>query len=658
MPFLIPEPPRKKRLRDIQKNLSEHKEEGNIGAMGMAVRLMLEERTFQKHIASTPGLRAAVKGEADLVTLARSFIYHQLCEQDFVAAATVLFDEETFTPDAECTRLVWDTLMTKRMVIIIGGGGLGKTFSTCVFFFLQWLMDPHWTRVQVASASKDHLEKNAMGDMMRLYAGASMKPPGKSDTVSISMDKKMAHGIFSLILPGGPESKGKLKGSHTKARPEHPIFGRRSRVFGLVDEGQEVPQNIFEEIPNRFSTVDGDDVDHIKFVITANPKAIFSKFGMCCKPKTGGWDAVNRSDKVWLSASGWTVVSLDAMEHENVKQRKMVYPGFVSWDGVQGWLNKCNGNWDDPIMFTYVYGKFPPLGLASTVIKQNWLTASEGEWIFDDRTMGKAGADPAFTGDRPALAYGRVGRAVGWIDFNGDRHMLDVPKLAIQVDAVTVVQRGDSQELADNYLEPLKPLGVQPEGFGIDMTGAGRGTHDIIRRQWAQKMAPLPSGQSIAIIHGIEYGSSPTLVKIADEDTATPKEMFNIIATELWYAAAKLFEFDVIRIGKGVDLKVFAELAARQGGMAPGLGKKLMVESKADYKRRTGSDSPDLADATLIMIHVARITTPGLIPRAKDTAVAPPVREVPAWSGFNQQFGAAALTGMAGAGQMQDMLKD
>jgi hypothetical protein len=50
----------------------------------------------------------------------------------------------------------------------------------------------------------------------------------------------------------------------------------------------------------------------------------------------------------------------------------------------------------------------------------------------------------------------------------------------------------------------------------------------------------LQNGEQIAKIHGIEYGASPTEIKIVDEDTATPKEQFNIMATELWFAAALL----------------------------------------------------------------------------------------------------------------------
>lgn len=656
MPFILPSPDRKKRLQSIQRHLAEHKADGSVKDLSAAVSLMVQDPEFQSHIARSPQLQKPVNSQADLMGMAWSFLYSLLYADDFVAAAMMLWDSESFCAEPRCTQLVWNALMTKRMVCVIGAGGTGKTYSASAYFLLSWITDPEWSRIQLASASKDHLQKNLFADVVRLHDGASMLLPGSPDTESISLQKRRAMGIFTLILPGGPQSRGKIKGSHTKPRPPHPKFGRRSRVFCLVDECQECPQNIFEEIPNRFSTVAGDDVDHLKFVICANPKDVFSKFGACAKP-IHGWDSVKREDETWESELGWTVVSLDAMKHENVVQKRIVFPGFVTWDGVQGWLKKCNGNTNDPQMWTYVYGKFPPSGLASCVIKQAHLTRSEGEWIFDSETTGKAGGDPAFVGDRPSLACGRTGRAIGWIDYNGDRHMLSEPRVVIQIDAVTVMPHGDSQDLSDNYMDRIKPLGVHPSGFGIDMTGPGRGTHDIIRRQWATKVNPLPEGVTIAMIHGIEYGSSPSMVKIADEDTSTPKELYDRMCSELWFAAAKLFEFDVIRIGKGVDLKVFSELSARQGGLQPGLGKKLTVESKTDFKKRTGMDSPDLADATLIMLHVARITTPGLIPKAKDTQPVKPERQIAAWTGFNQAFGACDIQGMGGS-ELADMQKD
>lgn len=651
MPFLLPSKDRKRRLVSIQKHLTEHKEEGRIDALGKAVKLMLEEPAFQRHVASSPTLRATATGEASLMTLAWGFLYQHLHTRDFVAAAMVLWDSETFCAEAHFTQLIWEALMTKRMICIIGGTGCGKTYCPSAYFMLEFITDPAWTRFQVASASEDHLRKNLFADLIRLHSDASMALPGTPDTESIALDKKRGQGIFTLTLPGGPQSKSKIKGAHTKPRPMHPRFGRRSRVFCLIDECQETPQNIFSEITSRFSTVVGDDVEHLKFVLSANGKDVFSQFGQCAKP-VKGWESIRRSDETWESEEGWTVLSLDATTHENVVQRKVIYPGFVTWDGVQNWLKKAHGNWEDPIMYSFVFGKFPPLGLASTIIKQQWLTAAEGDWIFETQTVAKAGADVAFTGDKPTLATGRVGRAIGWTDYQGERHMLPTPQWGIQVDAASEVQRhDDSQDAADEFMVRLKPTGIKPEGFGIDKTGGGRGVHDVIRRQWSQKVGILIAQDvvgAVAAIHGIEYASSPSEVKIAEEDTATPKELYDIMASELWFAAAKLFELGVVRIGKGVDVKVFAELAARQGGMMIGLGKKLTVESKKDFKRRTGMDSPDLADATLILISVARWTTPGLIPKAPDTALPPPSRPPDDWPGFSQVFAAAPLAGFGG----------
>lgn len=534
-----------------------------------------------------------------------------------------------------------------------------NTYSPSAYFLLQYIIDPEWTRVQIGSASEDHLKSNLFADFGRLFNDASMALPGKHDSESISLDKKRRQGVWTLTLPGGANGKSKIKGSHTKPRPQHPLFGRRSRVFCLLDESQELPENVFDEIGNRFSTVVADDVEHLKFLVSANPRDIFSKFGQIAKP-IGGWETINRDTETWESEKGWTVISLDQTKHENYIAKKPVFPGFATYDGVQIRLRDCDGNWEDPRMYTFVYGKFPPQGTTFAVIKQRHLLASEGEWIFRDSVNGLAGMDPAFTSDRPAFAAGRVGMAIGWRDSAGTEHKLPKPKMAIQLDQVVVLPHGDSQDLADEVMARLKDLGVKPSGFGIDQTGVGRGTADIIRRQWTQKIGPLPEGfgGESAAIHGIEYGGAPTTVKIADEDTKTPKERFDRIATELWYGAATLFEFDTIRIGNGVDLRVVGELAARKGDMQPGVGQKLTVETKDAYKKRTKGDSPDLADATLIMIHAARMSIAGILPKAKDTVQIVEGARNGEWHGFNQSFGTAELAGFGGAGVEVDFMKD
>ena len=538
-----------------------------------------------------------------------------------------------------------------------------NTYSSSAYFILEWLLDPYWTRFQVASATDAHLKGNLYADIIRLHQGASLTLPGTPDSESISLDKKRGQGIFTLALPNSTSGKGKIQGSHTKPRPPHPIFGRRSRVFCLIDECQECPQNIFDEIPNRFSTMSKSNVDHLKFVTCANPKDIFSRFGESAKPK-GGWASITRNDEVWTSEKGWRVVSLDATKHENVVAKRVIFPGFVTVDGVHNWIyNQCGGNLDDPQLWTYVYGKFPPKGTSRTIIPYKSLTDAEGEWVFDGSTVAKFGFDPAFTGDEPAYATGRVGRAIAWTDYEGKRYELETPRMAIQVDTVDVVVRGDSLELADQVMDFAKTLEIPDDSVGIDRTGAGQGVFDIVRGQWSSKVGELDAeSEGVAAICGIHYSESPTTVKICDEDTQVPKDLYDRIASELWFAAGKLFQFGVVKIGKAVDIKVFSELGAREGGMQPGLGKKLTVESKDDYKKRTNKKSPDRADALLIMLHVARITTPGLIARAPGT-VAPKSR----FLDFTQlrlggeregpAFAAVEMSGWGGA-KLPDMMKD
>lgn len=652
----LPSPERMKRLRQIHKLLKEYRESSDPGPLGLAVKLMLEEADFRAYLKSKGALQVA--SAADLMPLAWDFFYFQLYNRDQVAAATILWSEDVFTLGPRCTRLIWQALKTKRKIALIGGGGLSKSYSPSAFFLLEWVLDPDWTRFQVASATEDHLIKNLFADIVRLHQDSALPLPGKPDSESISLDKKRGQGIFTLTLPGGPQSKGKIQGAHTKPRPQHPIFDKRSRVFQLIDEAQEVPQNIYAIIPNRFSTVMASDMEHLKFVLCANPKDIHSEFGKELKPK-GGYETITLDTEVWLSQGGWTVISLDAMKHENVVQHKIVYPGMATWEGVhETWLrDRCHGDINDPQFYTYVRGKFPPLGIQSTIIKQAHITASEGDWIFDTIAENYAAHDVAFEGDKPTYAAARVGRAIGWVGPDGTRHDLEEPRMAIQLDAVVSLSRGDTQDLADENMQRCKDLNVKPEHYGIDKTGQ-RGVHDIIARQWGQKVNAAQVGDGgVAPIHGIEYGSKATTTKVADEDTATPYELYDRIASELWFAGAKLFEYDVVRLGRGVPSEAMAQLVARCGGMKTGKGKILSVESKPTFKKRTGQGSPDEADAILMVLHVARLTTPGLIPKAKDTEAVKEQRESRAWSGFDLAFAGARMDGV-GEGLDTDMLKD
>ncbi|HUD76205.1 MAG TPA: hypothetical protein VMQ76_14115, partial [Terracidiphilus sp.] len=398
MPLIIPTPEQADRLKRVNSGLAEYKKMGSAKDLVAASVAALQDDPFRVKFAASRVGKPPLAGPKDLMDVLWAYLYYHLYRRDYVSAAFVLWGSETFTPEPWCVQLMFDALFKERMIAIIGGGGLGKTYVPTAWILMDWMLDPEWTRIQIASNTEDHLMRNLYADLVRLHGEAALPLPGQVDAESVSLNKKRGMGIFVLTIPGGPQSAGKIKGAHTKARPEHPIFGTRSRTVMLIDEAQEVAQNIFSEIPNRFSTVGPGDIEHIKFIITANPKDPYSPFGQTLKPKNG-WQSISIADRTWRSEKGWWVVSLNAMEHENVVARKEIYKGFVTYEGTQNWLNDSSGDPEHPSMYTYVYGKFPPQGTTRAVVAANDLRKSEREWIFDGPTENYAFADWAFTGD-------------------------------------------------------------------------------------------------------------------------------------------------------------------------------------------------------------------------------------------------------------------
>lgn len=660
MPVIIPNKTRRADLRYIHQQLFLYRETEDVGALSNAVARMLKDTAFKRYIHNNPALQKPIQGRADLMNIAWAYVYSLLYARDYVGAALVLWGPKTFTPEPRCAQLMWGALFSKNLINVMGCGSVGKTFTPSAWCILDWLLDPEWTRIEVASNSQDHVEKNLYADIVRLHTEAVLPLPGNVDSESISLDKKRGMGIFVLVIPGGPRSRGKLKGAKIKNRPTHPLFGDNSRLRILLDEAQEIPGNIFDEIPNLLSSVDN-SAEHIKIMAAANPKDEWSRYGLNCKP-LGGWDSITDDQDEWESETGWHVISINAMRTENVIAKKTIFPRMITHEGVQKIIrSQAGGNDQHPIVYTYVYGRFPKTGVQTTVINAQHLRRAEGEWIFDGPTVTIAGSDPAFTGDLPAMTIGRVGRAVAWVDYQGKRHELPEPAVKIQADGTSILPHGDTQDVADENMARCRQLGMRADNFGIDKTGTGRGVHDVIRRQWAQKVGPLAdSDDGVAPILGVEYAASASDVKIADEDTQTPKELFDRTATELWMAGAKLFEYDIVKIGRGIDQKTSEELAGRRGGMKVGIGKKQSVEAKDAYKARTGEVSPDRADSFLIMLHVARMRVPSLVPRAKDTQDSPEApRDIAAWTGFDTAFGGANLIGMDNDMQsIGDMLKD
>lgn len=614
--------------RSLYRRINHHLAQAKAGDpvhLVEAVKIMLQDRAFAEWISKDKTLPREARGPADLYQVAQRYLYRFLYARDYEAAAAILWGDDSFTAQPHSVQLIWKGLHNYALNNVMGGASLGKTFSGIAWMLLDWCLDPDWTMVLLVGPDSDHLKRNMFGDLVRLHESSTLPLPGKVDTESLSTDKKRGMGFFQVALDRGPSASAKLKGAKTKPRDgaPHPLFGRSTRLRLAIDEAQQVPVNAWGMIVNLISNKESEE--HLKVYCAANPSDPFSRYGQNCKPP-GGWGTIKHTDEEWTSETGWHVIRLNAMLTENVQQRRVIYPRMIDYDKVQAIIKACGGDDEAPEVYTQVYGMFPPKGTMASIIARHWIDNAMGEWLFEGVTTGYAGFDPAFTGDLPALAVGRFGKAKAWIDFAGKTHMLKESRWVLQIDSVGILPRGDTQDLADELFERIKILRIKPECFAIDRTGAGTGVHDIVRRQWNVKVNGVPPSSPKASepvdICGIHYSEKPTTVKIAEEDTETPDLMFDRINSELWFAMARLMEFDCIRIGRGVDPKAIEELASRRGGRTTSRSKRRTVEPKDAFKAR-GHSSPDRADGITMLVHACRTREDQLRPKAAGTVAEP-----------------------------------
>ncbi len=279
----------------------------------------------------------------------------------------------------------------------------------------------------------------------------------------------------------------------------------------------------------------------------------------------------------------------------------------------------------------------------STLIPQRWLSAAEGEWIFETEAREHCGVDVArLGGDSPAMAFGRVGRAVAWRDYSGHEYRMTEPGWRVQLDSVVRLAPGDTQEVADDVMRRLRDTRTKPEHVAVDATGSA-GVFDLLVHQWRDKglaasavntalgespewtrwvEADSPtsvSGVGSPVI-GINSSRRPSELKVGIEDSGTPRELYVNTATELCYALARFFEMGYIRYGRGVGQRTLNEVSTRKGGLVQGKGRRMAVESKEAHKKRLpGSASPDEMDAVALFLASVRFGTPELQPKARGT---------------------------------------
>lgn len=549
------------------------------------------------------GKKVELTNESAIFVL-QKLIQKLLEKRFYLETARLLWLPEVFTVEPASVKQVWESIPNTSELLIMGAGSVGKSYTLAVWFLLDWLRDPEWTCVKVISVTEEHAKRNVFAHIKNLFTNSRIPligGPPKDKSIQVNNDDKQ--GIHLLTIPQGDEGKGRLRGFHPVPRnAPHPVFGTLSRVRVLLDEAEEIPSGVWEDVDNNLITKY--DVEHVKIAGATNPKDRDSKFGQRCEP-IGGWDSVSIEESLsWKSRLGWDVVRIDGARCENVVQRKVVFPGLLTWEGYARYLAMGD---TAPSYFTMARGWFPVQGLSIVVIPPDYFERSRGVFTFNGATVWCASVDLAFEGgDNAPMTIGRWGTVSSWTDPQGKRYEIEALKpdregrprsrYGLQIESQFMLKKTETLDMARQIQSTCKNLSIESMWLICDRTGNGTGVHDALR---------IWMGTDV---FGLHYGEGASELKILEEDTETAAEQYDGVVTELFFAARHFMQFHFIKFGPSVKIdRLKPQLTTRRFKQAK--GKLVRVESKKEYKAR-GNDSPDEADSVCQLIHLVRMRSP------------------------------------------------
>lgn len=264
---------------------------------------------------------------------------------------------------------------------------------------------------------------------------------------------------------------------------------------------------------------------------------------------------------------------------------KQPFPNLIDPSVVYGRYHEWGT--DSPAWESLIMGEFPSQA-DQALIPTNLVTMAMNMYGTDDET-GQSYAE--VTGweipDGPPV-YGQ-----DMARFGSDSNV-NYPRRGGWVEKAATWNKVDLMESADRILNIIDPFDSNTT-VNIDDTGNGGGTTDRMRQISKESMT---SGKPAHQYRLNAYNfSSKDFMNDADKD-----KFYDITSMLYWNLRAWFFNK---KIALHYDKELFDELVGRRWSIVP--GGKIKVESKDDYKKRTGGKSPDKSDALALAFAPNRV---------------------------------------------------
>lgn len=523
------------------------------------------------------------------------FVQSLLDADHFEAAATILWGPSVYDWRPRSAQDTWRCLFNYDKLLVQGAGAMGKTFNAAAWFLLDWMRDPEYTCIKVVSLTEQHAQRNVFAAIKTFYRTALVKPEykGESDLVkSIQVNDDDKNGIHLVAIPKGDAGTGTLRGFHPSPRQKpHPKWGAMSRTHVVLDEAEEIPAGVWEGLQNILSAADTtSSKGRIKIFGASNPKDRNSEFGKRCEP-VGGWLRVDcEEDFEWTSREGWHILRLDAARCENVTNRKIVFPGFQTYEGFMAY--EARGKTAE--YYTMARGFFPQEGVAMAIITPAMMDNAMGQVRFIGPVVGLAAFDLALEGkDQVVCSYGRFGLSDGWTPMDGKFREFKSPKVVLQLDSQINFPKKATLEQADAIMNFCKQMRIGPGWLCVDRTGNGSGIHDALCSLFGKD------------VMGVNYSWAASETHVLGDDSQRANELYSGVVTELIFGLAKYLEFEFLKISPSFRTEELVRQATSRRYKQIGQG-LVRVESKGDYTKRTRQNSPDQLDSLSLLVYLMR----------------------------------------------------
>jgi hypothetical protein len=450
---------------------------------------------------------------------------------------------------------------------VAGPAAGGKTTAAAIYALFFWLSSPMDSAVIITSTTLPGLKRRVWTEISRFWRILCKL----SDTAKI-VDSKTCiqaqhgddkHGIFGIAVAGGQTEKalGRIIGFHPR------------NLLVIVDEMTDTPEAIVDACSN-LSKVEGE----FQFIGVGNPKSRLDPHGKMSEPKQG-WESVSVSTDFWETKHG-ACLHLDGLKSPAVKHKNK-YRYLIKQRDIDDDIKKYGEN--SPKFWRFTRGFWPPDDVEQKVITESMFRQfprckQEAQWRRGYRNV--AALDPAIGGDRCMLRFARYGMGVE------GKILIEFTEIVpLKLDAAATEPM--HFQIARLTREACKQRGVEPECLGVDTTGLGSGTADILQREWSTR------------IQRVLFGGRPTERIVSETNPNKCSQEYYNFVTELWFGFRRFLESDQIR---GITDDDIFEFSSRPYEMK---GQLYQVLPKPEMKAIIGR-SPDLADADSIVLEVIR----------------------------------------------------